>query len=106
MRLDFRQRGRVSVEIAPILGDRKEETVDHENCRDHDYVILAKHLLHLDSKFSDLKSHVGDVTLEFCAEVGDFRLQIVMDLVDLKVKKCIMKLEVGFRRDVFPNAGW
>jgi hypothetical protein len=29
-----------------------------------------------------------------------------MDLVDLKLKKCVMKLEVGFGRDVFPNAGW
>jgi hypothetical protein len=30
--LDFRQRGRVSVDLAPILGGRKEETVDRENC--------------------------------------------------------------------------
>jgi hypothetical protein len=30
--LYFRQRGRVSVDLTPILGGRKEETVDRENC--------------------------------------------------------------------------
>ena len=65
MLLDFRQRGRVSVDLAPILGGREEETVDRKNCRDHDHVVLAKHLVHLDTEFSDLKSHVGDVAFEF-----------------------------------------
>lgn len=65
MLLNFRQRGRVSVDLTPKLGGREEETVDRKNGRDHDHVILAKHLVHLGSKFSDLKSHVGDVAFEF-----------------------------------------
>jgi hypothetical protein len=71
VRLNIRQGGLASVDLTPKLGGRKEETVDCKNCRDHDHVILAKHLVHLGSKFSDLKSHVGDVAFEFGTEVGD-----------------------------------
>ena len=67
MLLDSRHRGRVSVDLTPILGGREEETVDCKNCRDHDHVILAEHLVHLDTEFSDLKSDICDVTFEFGA---------------------------------------
>ena len=67
MLLDLRHRGRVSVDLTPILGGREKETVDCKNCRDHDHVILAEHLVHLSSKFSDLKSDIRDVAFEFGA---------------------------------------
>ena len=81
--LDFRQRGRVSVDLAPILGGREEETVDRKNCRDHDHVILAEHLVHLGSKFSNFQTHVGDVAFEFGTEVGDVAFEFGAEVGDV-----------------------